>query len=146
MASPSANDVLNALFLVAPQYYTTDPILLENLYGMIALVSPQVNAKVIGCNAALAAAFLTAAYLTLQTNPNLGVFSNMAEGQLSLGYNVGQDMSFLNTNPYGRAYIDIINRTVVGSTVTNLPVSLGGVLNNAPLGCGCYGQGYGIYG
>jgi hypothetical protein len=139
MGSPSSNDVLNALFLVAPQYYTTDPTQLTNLYAMIALVSPQVNSAVIGCNAALAAAFLTASYLTLQSNPNLGVFSNLAEGQLSAGFNLAQDMNFLNTNPYGRAYIELINRTVVGSTVTNLPVSLGGVLNNAPLNCGCNG-------
>ncbi len=142
MASPSSNDILNALFLVAPQFYTTDPTQLSNLYAMIALVQPQVNSTVIGCNATLAAAFLTASYLTLQNNANLGVYSNMAEGQLSIGFNVAQDMLFLNTNPYGRAYIDIINRTVVGSTVTNIPVSLGGVITNG-LACGCYGYGSG---
>jgi hypothetical protein len=141
----SVNDVLNTLFLIAPQYQTTDPVALQNLQNMIALVLTQINTQVLVCNAALAAAFLTAAYLTLSTNPLLGVFSNEAEGQLSLGFNVSADMSFLNTNPYGRAYIDLINRTVVGSTVTNLPVSLGGVINNVPLGCSC-GQGFGVFG
>lgn len=130
--------------MIAPQYYTTDPVALANLEAMITLVLAQVNSRVLACNAALAAAFLTASYLSLQSNANLGVFNNMAEGQLSIGFNVAADMAFLNTNPYGRAYIDLINRSVVGSTVTNLPVSLGGVTNIGPVTCGCNGQGFGI--
>lgn len=137
----SGQDVLDTLFLIAPQYYTVDQTQLDNLYAMIALVLKQVNANVLACNGVLAAAFLTAAYLSLQGNPSLGVYSNQTEGQLTIGYNVSQDMNFLNTNPYGRAYLDLISRSVVGTTVTNIPVVLGGVYNNVPLSCGCEGQG-----
>lgn len=144
MQTISANAVLDALFLIAPQFYTTDPTILANIYALIQLVSSQVNASILACNGVLAYAFLVAHYLSLQANPNLAMNNNMAEGQLSIGFNVASDMIALDMTPYGRSYIDLINRTVVGSTVTNLPLALGGVITNAPLTCGCNGQGYGI--
>jgi len=85
-------------------------------------------------------------YLTLAANPNLGVLSNIAEGDLSLGYNVSADMDALLLTPYGRSYMDLVKRTTLGSTVTNLPVVLGGVIQNMPVTCGCaggYGWGFG---
>lgn len=141
--SISANAVLDALFLLAPQFYTTDQEQLTRIYQIIALVKCQVNPVVLSCCGATAYAFLVAHYLTLAANANLGMASNMAEGQLSIGFNVSPDMNALDMTPYGRSYRDLIRRTVVGSTVTNLPVSLGGVIQNAPVGCGCYGNAYG---
>jgi hypothetical protein len=82
-------------------------------------------------------------YLTLATNPNLGIFSNIAEGDLSLGYNVTADMNALLLTPYGRSYLDLVKRTTIGTTVTNLPVVFGGVIQNMPVGCGCNGGGWG---
>ena len=142
----SNNAILDILFLIAPQYYTTDPIALDNLYAMIALVGNQVNQAILSCNYQMAYALLVAHYLTLQTNPNLGVYNNMHEGQLQLGINVSADTGFMQLTPYGRAYADLISRTVVGSTVTNLPPMLGGVASAYPVWCGCssgYWQGSG---
>lgn len=141
----SNSAILDVLFLIAPQFITADPVLLAQYNGIINLVRNMVNVQFLSCNAALAFAFLVAHYLTLTTNPNLGVYSNMTEGQLSLGINVAQDMNALNMTPYGRSYIELVNRTTVGSTVTNLPPALGGVATPI-LGVGCcgpYGLGYG---
>jgi hypothetical protein len=141
--SISDNDVLNALFILAPQYYTTDPTIINQYYQLINLVRCQINTQILSCCGVMVFAFLVAHYLTLQTNPNLGMAANLHEGQLSVGFNVSADMGFLLLTPYGRAYADLIKRTVVGSTVTNLPVNLGGVATNAPWGC-C-GQGLGAW-
>ena len=142
--------ILNALFLIAPQFYTTDPVKLAAYESLITLVSCQVNQCILGCNSAMAFAFLLAHYLTIAAQPNgpnVGVYSDMAEGELKLGFNVDAAMSSLNTTIYGRSYIDLVKRTVVGSTVSNLPPVLGGIQWAIP-GAGCcsgYGgfQGYG---
>lgn len=137
--------ILQVLFLIAPQFITTDPDKLAQYNAIIDLVRNQVNVRFLSCNAQLAFAFLVAHYLTVSTNPVIGVYSNMTEGQLSLGLNVAQDMNGLNMTPYGRSYLELVNRTTVGSTVTNLPVALGGV-SNPLLSAGCctpYGLGYG---
>lgn len=143
--SISSSAILDALFLIAPQFQTSDPTILDNYYSLIELIRCQVNERILACCGVMVFAFLLAHYLTLQTNPNLGVYSQMAEGQLSIGFNVNADISVLNLTPYGRSYVDLINRTVVGSTVTNLPVVLGGVIQNMPLGCcnGGFGWGFG---
>ena len=139
----SANTVISALFIYAPQFYTTDQARLAYLEELYTLLTCQVNFQLLSCCGPSIFAFLMAHYLTLATNANLGVLTNISEGDLSLGYNVASDMNALEMTPYGRSYLDLVNRTVIGSTVTNLPVVLGGVQNNVPLGCGCYGGGWG---
>lgn len=140
----SIEAVIDALFLIAPQFYTTDEQKLEDYFALANLVKCQINCKILSCCGVMAFAFLLAHYLTLQTNPFLGVASDMKEGELSIGYNVGYDMDALLLTPYGRSYLDLIKRTVVGSTVTNLPVVLGGVYQYVPsYGCGGYGYGNG---
>lgn len=139
----SANTVIAALFVYAPQFYTTDPDKLAYLNTLYTLVSCQVNAQLLSCCGVSVFAFLMAHYLTIAQNPWLGINSNIAEGDLSLGFNVAPDMNALNLTPYGRSYMDLVDRTVVGSTVTNLPVTLGGVIQNMPVGAGCNGGGWG---
>ncbi len=139
----SSSNVIASLFVYAPQFYTTDPDRLAYLNLLYDLVRCQVNAKFIGCCAVSAFALLMAHYLTLAANPNLGLLSNISEGDLSLGYNVASDMTALQMTPYGRSYLDLIKRSNIGSTVTNLPVGLGGVAQNPGLNCGCYGGGWG---
>ena len=141
-------DILAALFLIAPQFYTTDPVKLAAYQSLITLVSCQVNQCLLGCNSALAFAFLLAHYLTIAAQPNgpnVGVYSDMSEGELKLGFNVDANMSALNTTVYGRSYLDLVKRTVVGSTVSNLPVAFGGVVNGVPICCGGQGYGYGVW-
>ena len=140
----SPSTVIEALFIYAPQFATTDPDRLAYLLTLYNLVKCQVNFKLLSCCGPSVFAFLMAHYLTLAANPNAGVLSNIAEGDLSLGYNVASDMTALELTPYGRMYLDLVKRTVVGSTVTNLPIILGGV-QGPPIGCcgGGFGWGYG---
>lgn len=144
--SISSSAILDALYALIPSYYTTDPVVLTRYNTLIALIRCQFNEQVLSCCGVMAYAFLLAHYLTLGDNPNIGVYSDMTEGQLHLGFNVAQDMNALNLTPWGRAYQDLIKRTVVGSTVTNLPPSLGGVIQNNPVNAGCcggWGWGFG---
>lgn len=146
MSSISNSEIIAMLFAIAPQFATTDPVKLAN-YNLIldGVIRPQVNESILACNALLAYVYLLAHMLTLQTNPNLGVNSSLSEGDLSIGIAVTADSSILNSTPYGRSYKDLVKRTVVGTTVTNLPVALGGVSQYVPNGgCGC-GPGYGGY-
>lgn len=137
----SSSNVINALFIYAPQFYTTDPTRLAYLETLYTLLSSQVNGQFLACNGVSVFAFLMAHYLTLAANPNLAILNNISEGDLALGYNVASDMNAMEMTPYGRSYLDIIKRTTVGSTVSNLPVILGGINQNMPVGCGCNGGG-----
>lgn len=140
--SISSNAILDALFVLAPNFYTTDTDTLARYNATIALIRCQVNEQILACCGVMVFAYLLAHYLTLALNPNLGIATDLSEGQLKIGYNVDAGIDFLDLTPYGRAYQDLISRTVVGSTVTNLPVTLGGVIQNNPLGC-CNGGGWG---
>lgn len=140
----SANTVISALFVYAPQFYTTDTDRLAYLNTLYNLITCQVNGQFLSCCGPSVFAFLMAHYLTLAANPNIGILSNIAEGDLSLGYNVASDMTALELTPYGRSYLDLVKRTTVGSTVSNLPVVLGGIIQNMPLNSCCNG-GYGGY-
>jgi hypothetical protein len=144
MTTISSNTVISALFLYAPQFYTTDPDRLAYYNGLYDLIKCQVNFQFLSCCGPSVFAFLLAHYLTIAANPNLGIISNIAEGDLSLGYNVASDMNALEMTPYGRSYLDLVKRTTIGSTVSNLPVVLGGIIQNMPVtaGCGC-GFGWG---
>src|SRR5271156_5416299 len=133
----SSNTVISALFIYAPQFYTTDSTILANYAALYNLITCQVNFQLLSCCGVSVFAFLMAHYLTLAANPNLGINTNIAEGDLSLGYNVNPEMEALLLTPYGRSYLDLVKRTIVGSTVTNLPVVFGGVIQDMPVGWGC---------
>lgn len=143
----SLNTVLSALFAFAPQFYSTDPTVLAGYEILYNLISCQVNQLILSCCGVSAFAFLMAHYLTIAANPTTGVTSNLHEGDLSIGFNVSPDMSALNLTPYGRMYQDLVNRTVIGNFVTNLPPMLGGVITPFPMqGCGYGYGGWGIGG
>jgi hypothetical protein len=137
----SLNAVLSALYVVAPCFYTTDELVLERYEALYDLLLCQINPNILSCCGVLVFAFLMAHYLSLY--PNTGIARDLKEGELSVGFNVDPTIDFLLLSPYGRAYVDLIKRTVVGSTVTNLPLSLGGVVQNNPVTAGCCGGGYG---
>lgn len=128
--------IIDTLFVIAPQFYTTDPVKLANYNTMIGLLRCQVNEQVLSCCGVLTYVYLLAHWLQLQTNPQIGVASNLSEGDLSIGLAISPDSSILNATQYGRLYKDLIKRTVIGSTVTNLPPNFT-VFNET---CGC--QGY----
>lgn len=143
-ASISSSQVIPLLFVYAPQFYTTDPTQLAYYNTLYSALTCQVNAQFLSCCGPSVFAFLMAHYLTIANNPTIGMLSNIHEGALSLGYNVSADMDALLLTPYGRSYLDLVKRTTVGSTVSNLPPILGGVISNVPLtmGCSC-GGGFG---
>jgi hypothetical protein len=139
MTTISASSVISALFIYAPQFYTTDPTQLAYLNSLYTLITCQVNVQFLSCCGPSVFAFLMAHYLTLANNPNIGVLLNIHEGDLSIAYNVESNMQALELTPYGRSYLDLVNRTTVGATVTNLPVQLGGIIQNMPVTAGCQG-------
>lgn len=146
MTAISSNTVLSALFIYAPQFYTTDSDRIAYLNGLYSLLTCQVNVSFLSCCGVSVFAFLMAHYLTLAQNPNIGILRDIHEGDLSLGYNVASDMDALQLTPYGRSYLDLVKRTTIGSTVSNLPVVLGGVIQNMPITAGCntgFGWGFG---
>jgi hypothetical protein len=133
------------MFVIAPQFYSVDPTVLAGYNTLYTLLEGQVNNNFLACNGVLIYAFLMAHYLTLSLNPNIGVNSDIKEGDLSLGYNVSPDMNALLLTPYGRSYLDLVKRTVIGAFPTNLPVIFGGVIQGMPIGMGCNdGGGWGF--
>lgn len=142
----SVDTVLAALFVYAPQFYTTDTDRLAYLESLYNLLLCQINQEFLSCCGVSVMAFLMAHYLTLAANPSLGMTSSISEGDLSISYNVSADIKALLLTPYGRSYLDLIKRTTVGTTVTNLPVIFGGINQNMPVtaGCSCgFGWGFG---
>lgn len=135
MASPSNEEILNLLYCIAPQFAnpTAEQLACYNL--IIEALRCQVNEGIIKCCTTLAYVYLLAHMLTIRLNPNTGVVSSMSEGGLSISFAVSQDSTFLNATSYGKAYQDLVKRTVFAPMVTNVPSNLN------PYGyygsCGC---------
>ncbi len=130
--------VLALLFIIAPQFATTDPVKLAAYNALIDALRCMINEAALGCCAALAFANLLAHYLTLQANPSLGITSSISEGQLSLGFaTTAASGAFFNSTAYGQAYQQLIGRFKMGAYITNTRRGFYG-----PACCGG-GQGYG---
>ena len=121
----SSDTVIAAMFIYAPQFYTTDPTILASYVALYDLVLCQVNFAFLSCCGPSVFAFLMAHYLTLAQNPNLGVLRDIHEGDLSLGYNVNYDMTALEMTPYGRSYLDLVKRTTLGAAAQICRLCLG---------------------
>lgn len=117
----SNSDILNALYAIAPQFADPTDAELTVYNTLIELLRCQVNEGVLKCCVALAFAYLLAHMLTLRGNPSLGVADSLKEGELSISLAIQADTSSLQSSAYGKAYLDLINRTFIGATVTNLP-------------------------
>jgi len=112
--------ILELLFIIAPQFATTDPIKLAEYEAMIGALRCMINEKALGCCATLAFANLLAHYLTVQSNPSLGIATNLTEGQLSIGLSsTSSNGNFFYSTPYGQAYLALISRYKLGAYVTN---------------------------
>lgn len=133
--SISNSQILEALYCLAPQFITDDPDTLLCYENIIALVRCQVSANVLKCCGILAYVYLLAHMLTLRLNPLIGVSNSLREGDLSIGLAVDASGSILNSTSYGKAYQDLIKRTVVGVFNSNVPSNLG--LSNGSCGCSC---------
>lgn len=112
-------EILALLFIIAPQFVTTDPVKLAQYATLIDALECMINCKLLGCCAALAYANLLAHYLTMSLNPYLGIGTSLSEGQLSIGLSSTVDGNFFGSSPYGQAYSNIVKRFRVGAFVTN---------------------------
>lgn len=124
MASPSNSEILDLLFCLAPSFSTEDADTLACYNTIIDALRCQVNTGIVKCCGTLAYVYLLAHLLTLRDNPQSGVASSMTEGNLSISFAVSSDSSFLNLTPWGRAYQDLIKRTVFAPMVSNVPSNL----------------------
>lgn len=112
--------ILALLFLIAPQFKTTDPIILAEYAILIDALRCMINEKALGCCATLAFANLLAHYLTISKNPTTGIATSLSEGQLSIGLasTVSSGDFYLSTS-YGQAYKSFIRSFRLGAYVTN---------------------------
>lgn len=118
MATSVTNDqILNALYAVAPQFKTTDSDTLARYATLIGYLRCQVYETRLCCNAVLAYAYLLAAMLST-LNSGTGVITDMQEGELTIKYAVSPTSSWLNATSYGRMYLDLVKRTVFAPFVT----------------------------
>lgn len=132
-------EILALLFVIAPQFQTTDPVKLAGYATLIASLRCMINEAALGCCAVLAFANLLAHYLTLQTNPNLGVTTNLSEGQLSIGLANTVGGNFFGSTAYGQAYWQIVSKYKSAPYISNSRSSW-----NGPACCGG-GYGFGFY-
>lgn len=121
MSSPTNSDIITLLFCLAPQFETEDSDTLECYNLIIDNLRCQVNEGIVKCCTKLAYVYLLAHILTIRSNPSIGVASSISEGDLSISYSVSSESGFLEMTPWGRAYQDLIKRTVFAPTVSNLP-------------------------
>lgn len=131
---PTNDQIIAMLFVIAPQFKTTDPVILANYSLLIDTLWCEINWPVVACCGILVIVYLLAHTLQIAANPLAGVATNLAEGDLSIGLAIAANGSILDATSYGKAYQDLIKRKVVGFTVSNLPP---GFNVQAIGGCGC---------
>lgn len=135
MASPSNSEIINLLFCMAPQFETVDSDTLECYNAIIDALRCQVNAGIVSCCTTLAYVYLLAHALTLRSNAQTGVVSSMSEGDLSISFAVTATSAYLQSTPWGKAYEDLIKRTVFAPTVSNLPSNFNPLALYGSCGC-----------
>lgn len=101
-------DILNLLFIIAPQFQTTDPQKLLAYSTLLISLKCIVNCRLLGCCSTIILANMLAHYLILQNNPYMGIGTNISEGQLSIGLSSTVNGNFYESTPYGQAYLALI--------------------------------------
>lgn len=133
---PTDDQIIAMLFIIAPQFKTTDADTLANYRALIAVIWCEVNWPVVACCGILVIVYLLAHMLTMAANPLVGVATNLSEGDLSIGLAVAAGGDILDATSYGKSYRDLIKRKVIGVTVSNLPPGFN-VQPYGGCGCGC---------
>lgn len=112
-------EVIALLFVIAPQFETTDPVKLAGYNALIDSLRCMINEGALGCCAVLAFANLLAHYLSIQANSYVGVANSISEGQLSISLSNSSDGNFWVSTPYGQAYWNLTGNYRIGAYVTN---------------------------
>ena len=139
--SPKITDaeILALLFAIAPQFATTDPVKIASYELLIEALRCMINEQALGCCGVLAFANLLAHYLTVQSNPSLGITTSLSEGQLSIGLaSTVSGGDPYNATIYGQQYQQLIGKFKIGMYVTNTQRGFYGVP------CCGGGQGFGF--
>ena len=97
---------------IAPELASVDT---DRRDRIIALAENQVSAKVFGDLYETAVAYLAAHMLTVAGRQgNAGAIGSISEGQLSIGYQAGQNVSGLMATSYGQEFARLRRQRVVG--------------------------------
>lgn len=120
MASDVTNQqIIDILFLIAPQFVTDDPVVLARYNSLIDALRCMFNPRLWCCCGALALANLLAHYLTIASTPTTGAVSSMSEGDLSISYAVTASENWYGLTAYGKAYWQMVGMIRSGPYVTN---------------------------
>lgn len=96
---------------IAPELASIDP---DRRDRIIALAENQVSAKVFGDLYEAAVAYLAAHMLTMAgRSGKAGAVTSISEGQLSIGYQAGQNVSGLMATSYGQEFVRLRSQRVI---------------------------------
>lgn len=114
----SSQEIIDALFIIAPQFVTTDPIVLARYNALIDMLRCTICPKDFGKCYLMAFAYYLAHILLIDQNAaSIGLANSISEGQLSISFNVGGPGG-LDSTVYGRQFLALrgIGHTKVFST------------------------------
>lgn len=127
-AAPTNEEVIALLFLIAPQFITTNPDKLNSYAVLLDQLRCMYNNSLWCCGGALALAQLLAHYLTIAQTPTTGLVSSMSEGQLSISYAVTASEQFWYLTPYGKAFVTMRSQIKAGPLVARGSTRIAGTL------------------
>lgn len=109
MPEVTNQDIINMLFIIAPQFKTDDPAILQSYDTLIEALKCYVCESVFGKCYVLAFAYMLAHVLYLaQSGASIGGVSSLHEGGLSISFAVGKGS--LQDTVWGRQYLMFLNQ------------------------------------
>ena len=133
--------IIDALFLIAPQFISTDPVVLARYNALINLLRCMISTTAFKCCGLLAFANLLAHYLTINLIPFAGTAASMSEGDLSISFATNTNATdFFGRTIYGQAFLQMVGGLRLGPFVASGYARYPGVL---AMGWGGYGPGCG---
>lgn len=139
MAAPSNQDVIDTLFLIAPQFITDDPAKLNGYYLLLDQLRCMYNDSLWCCGGALALAQILAHYLSIASTPGIGTIASMTEGEQSISYAVSASDDFWSLSPYGKSFVAMRGMLISGPLIATGCIRIPGMLAWGPF----YGTPFG---
>ena len=104
----SNQEIINALFIIAPKFKTTDPEVLARYNALIDMLRCTICPDEFGKCYVIAFAYYLAHILLIDQNAgNIGLAQSISEGQLSISFNNG-GKSGLESTVYGRQFLALL--------------------------------------
>lgn len=134
----SNEEIIAALFVIAPQFKTDDPLELARYNALIDMLRCTICEKDFGKCYLMAFAYYLAHILTIdKLAPTIGMTSSISEGQLSISYNTNTGKTGLESTLYGRQFL-----ALRGTGQTKMFVARGGFCYGFPYFYPNMGSGY----